>query len=324
MPAISVADLRKTYREGVIWRKEFVALRGVSIDVQPGEIFGLLGQNGAGKTTFIKILLGIIRKTSGEASVLGFSAGDRSARQRIGYLPENLRVPRHLTGYTALEYYGALSGLSTGEVRQRRGAILENVGLVERAKDPVRTYSKGMLQRLGLAQAMLHEPEVFILDEPTDGLDPLARQSVRRTLKLLKEKGCTVFLNSHILQEVELVCDRVAILDRGNLKFCGPVSELTTDRASGPNTSNGTQVEVRWELSGNEEEARLALASHPFDQWHPLGVGRFRVVSRVNHQADVDQLVDELRRRQISIQLLAPRRVSLEDAYTEIVAEVAE
>src|SRR5258708_6108023 len=133
MPTISVADLRKTYREGLIWRKQFPALGGVSINVDAGEIFGLLGQNGAGKTTFIKILLGIIRKTSGQASVLGFPAGNRAARQRIGYLPENLRVPRHLTGYTALEYYGALSGLSAGEVRKRRGAILENVGLVERA-----------------------------------------------------------------------------------------------------------------------------------------------------------------------------------------------
>ncbi len=324
MPTISVADLRKTYREGMIWRKQFVALRGVSIDVEPGEIFGLLGQNGAGKTTFIKILLGIIRKTGGEASVLGFPAGNRAARQRIGYLPENLRVPRHLTGYTALEFYGALSNLSAGEVRHRRGPILENVGLVERAKDPVRTYSKGMLQRLGLAQAMLHEPEVFILDEPTDGLDPLARQSVRRTLMSLKAKGCTVFLNSHILQEVELICDRVAILDRGNLKFCGPVSKLTTDRSLVAGAANGAQVEIHWELTGSEAEVREGLAGCPFDQWQVIAPGRFRVVSRVMQPTDIDQLVDELRRRQVSIQAMSPRRTSLEDAYTEIVAEIAE
>ncbi|MCE9526085.1 MAG: ABC transporter ATP-binding protein, partial [Planctomycetales bacterium] len=164
-PAIAVSDLRKTYTEGLLFRKRQEALKGISFEVKRGEIFGLLGGNGAGKTTFIKILLGIIRRTSGSAQVLDFPAGDSRARQRIGYLPENLRVPRHLTGYTALEYYGNLSGLSNRVIRARRGPLLEKVGIAARAKDPVRTYSKGMLQRLGLAQAMLHDPDLFIFDE---------------------------------------------------------------------------------------------------------------------------------------------------------------
>ncbi|HEX5035041.1 MAG TPA: ABC transporter ATP-binding protein, partial [bacterium] len=178
-PAIAVSELRKTYTEGVFLRKRQEALKGVSFEVRRGEIFGLLGGNGAGKTTFIKILLGIIRRSAGNAQVLDFPAGDWRARQKIGYLPENLRVPRHLTGYTALEYYGHLSGVSTRMIKERRGPLLEKVGIAARAKDPVRTYSKGMLQRLGLAQAMLHDPDLFIFDEPTDGLDPLARSQVR-------------------------------------------------------------------------------------------------------------------------------------------------
>jgi ABC-2 type transport system ATP-binding protein len=180
-PAIETSELRKTYVEGLLRRKRQEALKGVSLRVERGEIFGLLGGNGAGKTTFIKILLGIIRKSAGQASLLGFPAGSRRGRKLVGYLPENLRVPRHLTALTALEYYGHLSNVPSRIIRERRMPLLEKVGLAPRAKDPVRTYSKGMLQRLGLAQAMLHDPELFILDEPTDGLDPLARSQINST-----------------------------------------------------------------------------------------------------------------------------------------------
>jgi ABC-2 type transport system ATP-binding protein len=324
MPAIAVQNLHKTYREGILRRKEFTALRGISFAVEQGEIFGLLGQNGAGKTTFIKILLGIIRKSAGDATLLGFPAGDRRARQRVGYLPENLRVPRHLTGYTALEYYGQLSNLSVAAIRKKRGEVLEKVGLVERAKDPVRTYSKGMLQRLGLAQAMLHDPDIFIMDEPTDGLDPLARQQVRRTLADLKSQGKTIFLNSHILQEVELVCDRVAILDRGNLKFCGRVTELTTDRGAVDAVTGNQKIEVFWDLHGAEEDVKAALAAFPTVHWQRDSETRWRVISQVTQAADIDQLTDELRARGVSIRGLAPRKASLEEAYVEIVAEAVE
>jgi len=328
-PAIETRDLTKTYVEGWLRRKRQPALKGVSLRVERGEIFGLLGGNGAGKTTFIKTLLGVIRKTAGEARLLGFPAGDRRGRKLVGYLPENLRVPRHLTGYTALEYYGNLSNVPTSVIRRRRGTLLEKVGLAERAKDPVRTYSKGMLQRLGLAQAMLHDPELFILDEPTDGLDPLARSQVRGYLTELKQQGKTIFLNSHILQEVELVCDRVAILDKGVLRRVANVAEITSGRGGGKTGGNGqldqpSELELHLDLTGDERTIRQALGLLPVVNWQAFSPNEFRVVTRMAQQGAVDELIDRLRVARVSIVGLSRRRVSLEDAYLEIVAEAAE
>jgi len=330
-PAIETRDLRKTYVEGFIRRKRQEALKGVSLRVERGEIFGLLGGNGAGKTTFIKTLLGIIRKSGGQAQLLGFPAGDRRGRKLVGYLPENLRVPRHLTGYTALEYYGNLSNVPTSVIRRRRGALLDKVGLAERAKDPVRTYSKGMLQRLGLAQAMLHDPDMFILDEPTDGLDPLARSQVRGYLTDLKRQGKTIFLNSHILQEVELICDRVAILDKGVLLKVAHVAEITSGRADlGSVGGNGQPhaeqeaLELHLDLTGSEAAIRQALGHLPIVNWQPFSAADFRLVTRLPTQPAVDDLIDRLRVAGISIVSLARRRVSLEDAYLEIVAETVD
>ncbi len=327
-PAIETRDLCKTYVEGLLRRKRISALKGVSLRVERGEIFGLLGGNGAGKTTFIKTLLGIIRKSAGDARLLGFPAGDRRGRKLVGYLPENLRVPRHLTGYTALEYYGNLSNVPTHIILHRRGALLEKVGLAERAKDPVRTYSKGMLQRLGLAQAMLHDPELLILDEPTDGLDPLARSQVRGYLAELKRQGKTIFLNIHILQEVELICDRVAILDKGVLRRVANVAEITSGRSpvGGNGQPHGADeaLELHLDLTGPDPLIRQTLGSFPIVSWQPFSTTDFRVVTRVPHQPDVDQLIDRLRAAGISIVGLTRRRVSLEDAYLEIVAEAAE
>jgi ABC-2 type transport system ATP-binding protein len=327
-PAIETHDLRKTYVEGVIRRKRQEALKGMSLRVERGEIFGLLGGNGAGKTTFIKILLGIIRKTAGQASLLGLPAGSRRGRRLVGYLPENLRVPRHLTALTALEYYGHLSNVPSRVIRERRGPLLEKVGLAARAKDPVRTYSKGMLQRLGLAQAMLHDPELFILDEPTDGLDPLARSQVRGYLLDLKRQGKTVFLNSHILQEVELICDRVAILDKGVLKRVANVAEITSGRGgaaslaggNGQPASGAELLELHLDLGGQEPTIRETLNGLPITTWQPFSPSEHRVVTRVADQVSVDQLIDKLRTSGISIVGLTRRRVSLEDAYLEIVA----
>jgi len=326
--AIETRDLSKTYVEGLLRRKRITALKSVSLRVERGEIFGLLGGNGAGKTTFIKTLLGIIRKSAGDARLLDFPAGDRRGRRLVGYLPENLRVPRHLTGFTALEYYGNLSNVPTSVIRHRRGPLLEKVGLAERAKDPVRTYSKGMLQRLGLAQAMLHDPELFILDEPTDGLDPLARSQVRGYLAELKRQGKTIFLNSHILQEVELICDRVAILDKGILRRVANVAEITSGRSrtggNGQPHADDEALELHLDLTGSEPTIRETLGSFPITSWQPFSSTDFRVVTRVPHQPDVDQLIDRLRVAGISIVGLTRRRVSLEDAYLEIVAEAVD
>ncbi|WP_254510654.1 ABC transporter ATP-binding protein [Anatilimnocola floriformis] len=330
--AIHVEHLSKTYVEGILRRKKRQALKNVSFTVQPGEIFGLLGGNGAGKTTFIKILLGIIRRSEGLAMLLGFPAGDRRARKRVGYLPENLRVPRHLTAITALEYYGHLSNVPSHIIRSRRGPLLERVGLAPRAKDPVRNYSKGMLQRLGLAQAMLHDPDIFILDEPTDGLDPIARSQVRGYLAELKQQGKTVFLNSHILQEVELICDRVAILAQGVLKEVAPVKELTARKSA----SLLNEVDVHLDLVGEETAIRDSLQRQAVPpaavtNWQavadpqvagatPVKAHSFRFNVKLPDQLGVDSLVDELRRRQVSIVGLTRPRMSLEQAYLEIVA----
>lgn len=322
MPAaIHVEQLSKTYVEGLLRRNRREALRNVSFSVEQGEIFGLLGGNGAGKTTFIKILLGIIRRSQGLATLLGYPAGDYRARQRVGYLPENLRVPRHLTAMTALEYYGHLSGLPSRVIRERRGPLLERVGLAARAKDPVRNYSKGMLQRLGLAQAMLHDPDVFILDEPTDGLDPVARAQVRGYLAELKQQGKTVFLNSHILQEVELICDRVAILDRGQLKEVAHVKELTARTAG----LVDERFAVHFELVGAENAIRdslrqMQITTDCVKVWQAVPPQNFRIELRLSDQAAVDALVDELRRRGVSITALSRPRISLEQAYLDIVA----
>jgi ABC-2 type transport system ATP-binding protein len=333
MTAIETHDLRKTYSQGLLRRRRQEALKGVSLRVERGEIFGLLGGNGAGKTTFIKCLLGIVRKSGGQATLLGFRAGDRRGRKLVGYLPENLRVPRHLTAYTALEYYGHLSNVPSAVIRERRDGLLEMVGLIERARDPVRTYSKGMLQRLGLAQAMLHDPELFILDEPTDGLDPLARSQVRGFLADLKKRGKTIFLNSHILQEVELICDRVAILDRGNLLRVANVAEITSGRVpagGGLAKGNGQphapqeELELHLDLTAPEPLIRQTLAPLPIAGWQAFSPQDHRVITRVPDQATVDVLIDRLRQSGVSIVGLSRRRVSLEEAYLEIVAETVD
>jgi ABC-2 type transport system ATP-binding protein len=208
------------------------ALKGVSLSVERGEIFGLLGQNGAGKTTLVKTLLGIIKPTNGNARLLDQPAGTAAVRRRVGYLPEDHRFPDYHSGASLLDFYGALLGVPAGERRRRIPEVLEVVGIKGRMHSKIRTYSKGMKQRLGLAQAILHDPEIIFLDEPTDGVDPLGRREIRDMMQALKRQGMTIFLNSHLLGEVELVCDRVAILQRGNLVQVGAVSSLTEQRGS--------------------------------------------------------------------------------------------
>jgi ABC-2 type transport system ATP-binding protein len=220
---IETRELRKTYGR-------IEALKGVSIRVEKGQIYGLLGQNGAGKTTLIKILLGIVRKTDGEAGLLGHAAGDPSARKRVGYLPEDHQFPGYHTGHSLMDFYGALYGVPADERRKRIPETLELVGIAGRMHSKIRTYSKGMKQRLGIAQALLHDPDLIILDEPTDGVDPLGRREIRELMQRLKERGHTIFLNSHLLGEVELICDRVAILQQGTLVREGTIAELTQQK----------------------------------------------------------------------------------------------
>ncbi len=313
LPAIEADNLKKTYRERRFFRRRsFEALRGVSFQVQEGEVFGLLGPNGAGKTTFIKVLLGIVRHTGGAARLMGQPAGSRTGRRRIGYLPENLRISNHHTAESALEFYGRLSGMGREDIRARRTKLLADVGLSERGKDRVRKYSKGMLQRLGLAQALMHDPDLLILDEPTDGLDPVGRSHVRNVLADLRDAGKTVFLNSHILQEVELVCDRVAILDHGCLLYVGPVSEVVGKTA--------TDIELNLELIGDAAVIRLALGKDTILDWNEVD-GVIRTKIHAKDQPNVDRVVDSIRKAGASISAMTPRRLSLEDAFLKLLAK---
>lgn len=315
-PVIEVRDLRKSYRSGLIFRKSLEALKGVTFRVEAGEVFGLLGPNGAGKTTFINVLLGIVRKNGGTASLLGQQAGFRRSRERVGYLPENLRIPRHLNALSALDYYGGLSGLSREQIKVKQGELLELVGLSDRARDPVRKYSKGMVQRLGLAQALLHDPDLLFLDEPTDGLDPVGRSHVRNLLHELRDAGKTVFLNSHLLQEVEMVCDRVAILDKGMLKRIGSVTEIASDQLEG--------LDLELELSGPKKAILQALGDRPISKGETLGQDHFRCVVRLADQAAADRCIDDLRSKQVSIIGISRRRITLEEAFLDILAEPVE
>lgn len=310
--ALEVSGLRKVYRNG-LFRRSFEALKGISFSVSRGEIFGLLGPNGAGKTTLVKILLGIARASGGNAALLNRPAGDLTSRLRVGYLPENLRISPHHTAETALLYYGQLSGMSAREIRAKKNSLLESVGLADRAGDRVKKYSKGMLQRLGLAQALLHDPELLVLDEPTDGLDPVGRSHVRAVLNRLRSEGRTVFLNSHILQEVELVCDRVAILDRGELRAIGRVNEIAPQQAEG--------IEVDLCVAGEESSLRAALGERGVRSCAAIGEGQFRLALRLLDQAAVDECVDDLRRHGMSLVALTRRRVTLEDAFLRLFAE---
>jgi ABC-2 type transport system ATP-binding protein len=311
--AVEVQALRKTYRDGLFRRKRIDALKGVSFRVERGAIFGLLGPNGAGKTTLIKILLGIVHKSGGSARLLGRACGDRAGRQAVGFLPENHRIPRHHTANTALEFYAGLSGLSPRQARRRGEELLELVGLKGWGNTPVKKFSKGMQQRLGLAQAMMHDPDLLILDEPTDGVDPVGRSEMRATLSRLKEQGKTIFINSHLLQEVELVCDRVAILVQGELRREGLVSELTRRADS----------EFALLLAANELTIKQALAGHEVKELTLQEEGHVRVVMRVADQPALDAAIDRLRAAGVSIAGILRRRDTLEQAFLDIVARPA-
>jgi ABC-2 type transport system ATP-binding protein len=308
-PVVAVRELSKTYRDGWLKRRTVEALRGVTLAVQPGEVFGLIGPNGAGKTTLIKILLGIVRRWEGEASLLGRSAGHRLGRERVGYLPEGHRIPRHLTGHTALQYYGQLSRLSPRLIRERSTRLLQRLGLAKAADRGVQGYSKGMLQRLGLAQAVLHEPDLLFLDEPTDGVDPRGRAEIRDFLLELKAQGKTIFVNSHQLQELELVCTRVAMLEQGRLRFVGTLDEATRQ-----------QDRVELQLRGDVTQIRQALGG-VVDGGITTTAGALQVSLAVKNQSEVDALIDRLRAGGVSIESLTRRRRSLEQAFLQLVPE---
>lgn len=311
-PAIEVQQLHKHYL-GFGGRRSFHALRGIDLHVERGQVFGLLGPNGAGKTTLIKILLGIVRNSSGSACLLGLPAGSREARRMIGYLPENMMFPRHHTAWSAMRFYGRLSGVSGKVIRERGAELLQMVGLDGWENKLVKQFSKGMRQRLCLAQALLHDPQLLIMDEPTDGLDPVGRAEMRQLIHSLKNQGKTVFLNSHILQEVELVCDRVAILAAGSVRGVGTLTELTDRFCTAPDQRN------RLELEGSVQQIQTAIdlcgqrLSEVVCHWLPSN--RCQLTFWGRQQSDVDELIDRLRQQSVSIRGLERKQQSLEEIF---------
>ena len=227
-PVVLTSELRKVYRTGFWMNQKVVSLKGCSLKVYQGQTFGLLGQNGAGKTTLLKLLLGIIRPTSGRGLLLGKPLGDRSAKQRIGYLPENAYLYDFLTGWEFLVWSANLFQIPKKIQQQRIPQLLELVGLskVDARKKQIRRYSKGMQQRVAMAQTLINDPDLIFLDEPMSGLDPMGRYQMREIILNLKQQGKTIFFNSHILNEVELICDRIAILRQGKLICSGNVNQL--------------------------------------------------------------------------------------------------
>jgi len=226
MHAIIVDQLTKTFKPNWPWKPSATVLRGLSFSVGQGEIVGFLGPNGAGKTTTMKILIGLIRPTSGYAELLGSPAGDVDTHRRIGYLPESPYFYDYLTAEEFLRFYGRLAGMSGESLSSRVTLLLEMVGLIEARTKQLRKFSKGMLQRIGLAQALIHDPELVLLDEPMSGLDPIGRKEVRDLILQLRDQGKTVLFSSHIIPDVEMICDRVAVVVKGELLAAGRVEDL--------------------------------------------------------------------------------------------------
>src|SRR5687768_6375430 len=219
--AIDLRNVTKVYKGKVH------ALRGIEMRVRRGEVFGLLGPNGAGKSTLVKIMMTVVRPTRAEGTLLGRPVGHKPTLARVGYLPENHRFPRYLTGRQVMEFFGALAKVDRPTRKRRAAELLDTVGMTAWADRKISTYSKGMAQRVGLGQALMNEPDLVLLDEPTDGVDPVGRRDIRDVLVRLREQGKTVFVNSHLLSELEMVCDRVAILVHGQVAQQGTINELT-------------------------------------------------------------------------------------------------
>lgn len=300
--AIETSALEKVYRSR--WkRREVRAVDGISLQVPRGTIFGLLGPNGAGKTTFVKMLLSAVHPSRGSALIFGRNAREPEARRPIGYLPENHRFPTYFTGAGMLDFYAALSGLDSAERRKRIPEMLELVGLADWGGVRIGKYSKGMLQRLGLAQALIHSPSMLILDEPTDGVDPVGRRHIRDVLTKCEEQGTTIFINSHLLVEVETFCREVAILHKGKVALSGKMHDLTAGK--------GYKLTVAEAPEALVEALRGKSTSFATRN----GFADFQFPTRQL----VNEAVDLLRQQHCEIESLAPTTSTLEDVFVRTV-----
>jgi len=305
MPVIETFALEKSYRVG-FWRKRQVAgLKPLNLAVEAGEVFGYLGPNGAGKTTTLKLLMGIIFPTGGSARILGMDIADPRMKSRIGFLPEQPYFYDYLTAAELLDYYAQLSGVPGRERARRVQEMLGRVGMTQSARTQLRKLSKGMLQRVGIAQAILHDPKVVFLDEPMSGLDPLGRREVRDLIQSLKEEGKTVFFSTHILSDAEALCDRVAILHKGELQGVGAVDDLTA------------RTESKVEILFRGLEA-ITLLSARGAECHATG----DMVRAVIAESGQEEALETLRRQGARLVSLTPLRATLEDYFIERVGRV--
>jgi ABC-2 type transport system ATP-binding protein len=300
---IEAEGLRKVYKSRFGTRR-VAALDGIDLAVGPGEVFGLLGPNGAGKTTTVKILLGLTHPTAGSARLFGIPVAHPESRRRVGYLPEGHRFPGYLTARQTLSIFGRMSGMSRATVRLRIPDLLARVRLSEWADVKVKKFSKGMTQRLGLAAALVHDPDVLLLDEPTDGVDPVGRREIRDLLRADAARGRAILLNSHLLSEIELTCDRIAVLRRGRVAAQGRIADLTAQGS-------------RYRMTVSPvDEALLA-------EFRASGASVERVnghlVIGTRDLAHVNALVDTLRARGGMLAELAPVRSTLEDVFVDLV-----
>jgi len=300
MSAIEILGLEKTYSVG-FWRKHPKrALQPLHLTVEDGEIFGFLGPNGAGKTTTLKLLMGLVYPTAGSARLLGREWTDPSVKAQIGFLPEQPYFYDYLTAHELLGYYGQLSGVPAKQRNQRVDQVLHQVGLRDVRGLQLRKFSKGMLQRVGIGQAILHDPKLVFFDEPMSGLDPMGRREVRDLMEELKHQGKTVFFSTHILSDAEALCDRVAIIHHGELRGVGAVEDLTS--------SVQGKVEVIWQ--GTQVPSSIkALGA----ECHVTG-DRVRAIIDENQQ---DAVIDALRRERQRLIAVIPVRTSLEAYFVE-------
>ncbi|MBN1406226.1 MAG: ABC transporter ATP-binding protein [Calditrichaceae bacterium] len=301
MKAVETFNLTKHYSRGKV-----KALNDFSLQVETGQIFSLLGPNGAGKTTFIKLLVGLAHPTAGHATVFGKSIKNYKMHQHIGYLSENHRFPEFLTAAQVLYYYGKMSGVSSSDLKDRIPKLLKQVNLTDWTNVKIQKYSKGMMQRLGLANALIPDPDILFLDEPTDGIDPVGRREIRDLLKALREQGKTVFLNSHLLSEVERVSDEVAILKNGKLLQKGRVEDFISVKEQ-------YQVKVISENNKiNEISEKLSIPVSYQNEFYNIAV---------QDDAHLNKFIDSVRRESITIQAIIPRKISLEDFFIDVIED---
>jgi ABC-2 type transport system ATP-binding protein len=298
MYAIEIQGLKKNYAVG-FWKKRSIpALKSLDLVVQTGEAFGFLGPNGAGKTTTLKLLMGIIFPDSGSAKILGKDFRDPEIKQKVGFLPEQPYFYDYLSAPELLDYYARLSGVAAAGRSQHIEHLLQRVGLGDVGNKQLRKFSKGMLQRVGIAQAIVHDPEVIFLDEPMSGLDPLGRHEVRELIQELKDAGKTVFFSTHILSDAEALCDRVAVLHKGELRGIGVVNDLRSSSAG--------KTEVIWQGA-----ATLALLSGCVAEPHVTG----DTVRATVATQDLDMVLDKLRQQRARVVSVTPLHGTLEDYF---------